>query len=86
MLCALQLQCIRFRRLLTLIAGWSFNETFVAGDYFFWIPLLFPHVGGLVGAAIYYCLVEGIHHKRDLDRDQDLVLDLELSKGVRNDL
>jgi glycerol uptake facilitator-like aquaporin len=43
-------------RLLTLIAGWSLEDTFVTEDgvpYFFWIPLILPHVGGVVGALIY---------------------------------
>jgi len=45
-------------RLLTLLAGW--NEPFKAFDYWFWIPWLLPHVGGLVGAVIYKAMV-GIH-------------------------
>ena len=59
------------RRLLTLIAGWSADETFVTGHYFFWIPLILPHVGGLIGAAIYVGLVEGIHHDHD-EKGKDL--------------
>ena len=55
-----------FRRLLTLIAGWSAEDTFAAGDYFFWIPLLLPHVGGLLGAGLYKLMV-GLHHPEDQD-------------------
>jgi len=47
-------------RLLTLIAGWE--EPFKAGDSWFWIPWLLPHVGGLLGAGLYKLMV-GVHHK-----------------------
>merc|ERR1712210_146758 len=45
-------------RLFTLIVFGK--ETFTNANYFFWIPWLIPHVGGIVGAHVYYCLVE--HH------------------------
>lgn len=47
-------------RVLTLLAGWK--DPFKAADSWFWIPWLLPHVGGLVGAAIYKVMV-GIHCK-----------------------
>jgi len=50
-------------RLLTLIAGFgnqTFNEYF---DYFFWIPLIMPHIGALIGAVTYYFMIE--HHHPD---------------------
>jgi len=46
-----------YSRLLTLIAGWSAEDTFAADDYFFWIPLILPHVGGIAGAIVYHVLV-----------------------------
>ena len=54
---------ILLRRLLTLIAGFgnqTFNEYF---DYFFWIPLIMPHIGALIGAVTYYFMIE--HHHPD---------------------
>lgn len=53
------------RRLLTLIAGFgneTFNDYF---DYFFWIPLIMPHIGALIGAVTYYFMIE--HHHPDND-------------------
>ena len=53
-------------RLFTLAAGLStdsFNP-FTADDYFFWIPWLLPHVGGVVGAGVYQLMV-GLHHDHD---------------------
>eukprot|EP00095_Tigriopus_kingsejongensis_P000695 maker-scaffold58_size443543-snap-gene-2.10 protein:Tk00695 transcript:maker-scaffold58_size443543-snap-gene-2.10-mRNA-1 annotation:"Aquaporin-3" len=47
-------------RLLTLIAGYG-TEVFSAFDYFFWIPLIMPHIGGVIGAGLYYLCVE-MHH------------------------
>jgi MIP family channel proteins len=51
-------------RLFTLIAGFG-NETFKSADYFFWIPWLVPHFGGIFGAIVYYFMVE--HHHNDVD-------------------
>jgi len=47
-------------RLLSFLAGW--RNSFKDFDSWFWIPLLLPHVGGLIGAAIYKVMV-GCHHK-----------------------
>ena len=37
-----------------------------AGDYWFWIPWLMPHVGGILGAALYKILIELHHPPEDL--------------------
>lgn len=47
-------------RLFTAMAGWKAGP-FAAFDYFFWIPWLVPHFGGIVGAVIYELMVE-LHH------------------------
>lgn len=39
-------------RLFTFIAGWG-AEVFRAGNYWFWVPIAGPLVGGVVGATIY---------------------------------
>lgn len=39
-------------RLFTLLAGWGV-KTLVAGNYFFWIPLVAPMVGSVAGTFIY---------------------------------
>ena len=49
-----------FRRLFTAMAGWKAGP-FDAFDYFFWIPWIVPHFGGIVGAVIYELMVE-VHH------------------------
>ena len=51
-------------RLFTLIAGFG-EETFSAADYFFWIPWIMPHIGGVIGALTYYFMIE--HHHPDDD-------------------
>jgi len=47
-------------RLLTAIAGWG-DEPFKAFDYWFWVRLVMPFIGGPIGAAIYTLLVEAHH-------------------------
>lgn len=43
-------------RLFTLIAGWG-SQTFTAGNYFFWIPIVGPLVGAVVGSLIYTVMI-----------------------------
>merc|ERR1711894_137521 len=52
-------------RLLTLMAGWDSDVTFGgANNYFFWIPWLLPHIGGVLGALLYQFMI-AIHHPVD---------------------
>jgi len=37
------------------------SETFKQGSYYFWIPILGPHIGAILGALIYIFLIE-MHH------------------------
>jgi len=46
-------------RLFTLIAGW--DESFSAADYWFWIPLLLPHVGAVLAAGTYAIMISAHH-------------------------
>ncbi|KAJ8004995.1 hypothetical protein DPEC_G00142060 [Dallia pectoralis] len=43
-------------RLLTLTAGWG-TEVFTCYNYWFWVPLTAPLLGGLVGAGMYLVLI-----------------------------
>ncbi|KAM4795311.1 aquaporin-3-like [Rhinophrynus dorsalis] len=47
-------------RIFTAIAGWGL-EVFRAGDNWWWVPVMGPLVGGVVGAMIYEVLIE-YHH------------------------
>jgi len=48
-------------RLLSFIAGWP-KETFEAFDYWFWIPLLMPFIGGPLGGLMYTACIS-LHHQ-----------------------
>ena len=39
-------------RLFTLVAGWG-TEVFRAGNYYFWVPIVGPILGGIAGTFIY---------------------------------
>lgn len=47
-------------RLFTALAGWGF-EVFTVGNNFWWIPVVGPLVGAVIGGLIYVLLIE-IHH------------------------
>ncbi|XP_067873996.1 aquaporin-9b [Heterodontus francisci] len=48
-------------RLFTAVAGWGF-EVFRAGDGWWWVPVIAPMIGGVLGTAIYVLIIE-LHHK-----------------------
>jgi glycerol uptake facilitator-like aquaporin len=43
-------------RLFTFVAGWG-TEVFTAGNYWFWVPIIGPLIGGVLGATIYDLLI-----------------------------
>ncbi|HYP28369.1 MAG TPA: MIP family channel protein [Blastocatellia bacterium] len=43
-------------RLFTFVAGWG-GEVFRAGNYWFWVPIVGPLAGGVIGAFIYDGLI-----------------------------
>lgn len=47
-------------RLFTAVAGWGL-EVFSTADNWWWIPVAGPMVGGVVGALVYFLLIE-LHH------------------------
>ncbi|XP_065133375.1 aquaporin-9a [Paramisgurnus dabryanus] len=57
-------------RLFTALAGWG-TEVFSTADYWWWIPVAGPLVGGVAGAAIYFLLVELHHTKPQEEPDEE---------------
>ncbi|XP_056599750.1 aquaporin-9b isoform X1 [Triplophysa dalaica] len=60
-------------RLFTAMAGWG-KEVFSAGDGWWWVPVIGPMVGGVVGAMIYYLMIE-LHHpepEKNFEDDRSL--------------
>ena len=43
-------------RFFTYIAGWG-SQTFTAGNYFFWIPIVAPMVGSLIATILYTIII-----------------------------
>ena len=52
-------------RLFTLMAGWG-SKTFTDDDYWFWVPVVATHVGGLLGGFMYVVMI-GIHTDAETD-------------------
>eukprot|EP00123_Amoebidium_parasiticum_P010356 comp20052_c0_seq2/m.24641 comp20052_c0_seq2/g.24641 ORF comp20052_c0_seq2/g.24641 comp20052_c0_seq2/m.24641 type:complete len:323 (-) comp20052_c0_seq2:472-1440(-) len=50
-------------RLFTLIAGWG-TQVFTASNYYFWVPIVGPLVGGPIGTFLYMLFVEQHHDKQ----------------------
>jgi len=55
-------------RLFTSLAGWG-SKVFTTRDYYFWIPLVAPLVGGVAGGGLYKLLGE-MHHPLPLQQQQ----------------
>jgi len=49
-------------RLFTLIAGWG-GEVFRAGHHWWWVPIVGPLVGGVLGGFVYDRLILRFHHR-----------------------
>ena len=47
-------------RLFTAMAGWG-SKVFTANDYFWWVPIVGPCIGGVLGGLIYDVLVTCRH-------------------------
>ncbi|XP_060767684.1 aquaporin-9b [Neoarius graeffei] len=56
-------------RLFTAAAGWGV-EVFRAGNYWWWIPVVGPMVGGVLGAMIYYMMIE-LHHVEPEEKQEE---------------
>ena len=50
-----------------LIPDFDTNQVLGEGtDYFFWIPLAMPMIGGPIGAIVYHFMVGAFHPKRNI--------------------
>ena len=57
-------------RLFTAVAGWG-SEVFTAGNYFFWVPIVGPCVGAVLGGAAYDFFITR-HHPGEDDAGDDV--------------
>ncbi|KAG7398337.1 hypothetical protein PHYBOEH_011245 [Phytophthora boehmeriae] len=55
-------------RVMTFFAGYG-TKVFTANDYYFWIPIVGPIIGGVIGAGAYILLVQ-IQHDDDEDEEE----------------
>ncbi|NXH68284.1 AQP9 protein, partial [Hydrobates tethys] len=60
-------------RLFTAIAGWGM-EVFTAGNNWWWVPIVAPMLGGVLGAMIYIVFIE-IHHSDSQPGEENDVYD-----------
>uniref|UniRef100_A0A8C7UUE5 Aquaporin 9b n=1 Tax=Oncorhynchus mykiss TaxID=8022 RepID=A0A8C7UUE5_ONCMY len=58
-------------RLFTAVAGWGM-EVFRAGGCWWWIPVVGPMVGGVVGAAVYFLFIELHHAEPEKQRENNI--------------
>ncbi|XP_025066323.1 aquaporin-9 isoform X2 [Alligator sinensis] len=65
-------------RLFTLIAGWG-TEVFTAGNNWWWVPIVAPMMGGVIGALIYVLFIEIHHLDTQPEQDTDMYTKYELT-------
>lgn len=53
-------------RLFTAIAGWGF-DVFRANNFYFWVPIVGPLIGGPLGATVYDALIGGRFPKKEAE-------------------
>ncbi|CAN9512428.1 unnamed protein product [Ophioblennius macclurei] len=64
-------------RVFTAIAGWG-ADVFRAGNGWWWVPLVAPSIGGVLGAGVYKVLVE-LHHRPESEKEREKALAAEES-------
>ncbi|XP_028832246.1 aquaporin-10a isoform X2 [Denticeps clupeoides] len=57
-------------RLLTLSAGWG-TEVFSCFDYWFWVPLVAPMLGGVLGSLLYIFVIQWHLPDHEVDETKD---------------
>ncbi|XP_078097548.1 aquaporin-9-like [Mustelus asterias] len=62
-------------RLFTAVAGWGFG-VFRAGDGWWWIPVIAPLIGGVLGTAVYVLLIE-LHHTETVPKESHCAPELQ---------
>lgn len=60
-------------RLFTAIAGWGM-EVFTAGNNWWWVPIVAPMLGGVLGALTYMIFIE-VHHSDNQQGEENDVYD-----------
>uniref|UniRef100_UPI00358E013C aquaporin-3-like n=1 Tax=Myxine glutinosa TaxID=7769 RepID=UPI00358E013C len=68
-------------RLFTLIAGWG-RPVFTHRNYWFWVPITAPFLGGVLGALTYVLFVE-LHHPSSSDSGTNTKEDTEKHYDLR---
>uniref|UniRef100_A0A4W3GU75 Aquaporin-9-like n=1 Tax=Callorhinchus milii TaxID=7868 RepID=A0A4W3GU75_CALMI len=63
-------------RLFSYLVGYG-SQVFTAGDSWWWVPIVAPVLGGLLGCFLYKILIE-IHHDDPEEHSQQPAADLEL--------
>ncbi|XP_056402482.1 aquaporin-10 isoform X1 [Hyla sarda] len=66
-------------RIFTYVAGWGV-DVFRAGNNWWWVPVVAPCFGGVLGSLIYQLLVE-IHHPFKDTKNEEEVKDIPPEKG-----
>lgn len=71
-------------RVFTAIAGWGV-DVFRSGNGWWWVPLVAPPIGGLLGAGLYKALVE-MHHSLFSEQGEELVEETTTPLGKQDNI
>ncbi|GCB75246.1 hypothetical protein scyTo_0016396 [Scyliorhinus torazame] len=71
-------------RLFTAMAGWGFG-VFRAGDGWWWVPVIAPMIGGVVGTLVYVLIIE-LHHNETVPKERSCTSEQQLEAKAKYEM
>uniref|UniRef100_UPI00398EC12B aquaporin-9b n=1 Tax=Pristiophorus japonicus TaxID=55135 RepID=UPI00398EC12B len=71
-------------RLFTAVAGWGF-EVFRAGNGWWWVPVIAPMIGGVLGTSIYVLIIQ-LHHKESIPEQSRCIPDQQVEGKAKYEM
>ncbi|XP_038670016.1 aquaporin-9b isoform X2 [Scyliorhinus canicula] len=71
-------------RLFTAMAGWGFG-VFRAGDGWWWVPVIAPMIGGVIGTLVYVLIIE-LHHNEAVPKERSCTSEQQMEAKAKYEM